>query len=265
MWHKRGVRIFNLQSLHAKVFAFRGAAFIGSSNASVTSRDRLIEAGVWTTERALAESAWAFVEGHCHEEVEENFLKKLTAAYRPPTGYPLQADKAGGGSSRAKKISRGQDEAPLHLINLRPTNFTDAEQAAADRAEASGRKRLGNGLKAALSPFTWPGNPGRFKVGDLVLARVTDTAARSEKVEPWARIVGIHKVRGKDRQAIVTATLPTWKEMELQKFTRAMGNQMTNFLKQGGRSRLATSEERSMVLAVWNDKRAKLMPSSPKT
>lgn len=260
-WHKRGVRVFNLQALHAKVFAFGGSAFIGSSNASVTSRDRLIEAGVWTTEKALAQSAWAFVEEHCNEEVDEEFLKELAAAYRPPTQYPLQGegDAGGGKASGAKKGSREQDEAPLHLIRLYTANWNEAQQAAADRAEANGRKRLDQGFKAEVDTFTWPGAPGRFSVGDLVLARMTDKADGSESVQPWARVIGMHKVRGKDQHAVATATLPAWSEMALSEFTEAAEGLMENFTRPGGRSRLATAEERAKVLQIWRHRKAKLV------
>ena len=260
-WHKRGVRIFNLQALHAKVFAFDGAAFIGSSNASKTSRDRLIEAGVWTTEKALAESAWEFVEEHCNEEVDEEFLKELAEAYRPPTQYPLQGEGSTGGGKGAshRKASREQDEAPLHLIRLYTTNWNEAQQAAADRAEAIGRKRLEQNFKAEVSTFTWPGAPGRFSAGDLVLARMTDKADGTESVQPWARVIGMHKVRGKDQHAVATATLPAWNEMELSEFAEAADGLMKNFIQRGGRSRIATAEERAKVLQIWRHRQAKLV------
>jgi hypothetical protein len=265
VWHKRGVRIFNLQALHAKVFAFQDAAFIGSSNASVTSRDRLIEAGVWSTDKALAAKAWAFVEGHCNEEVDERFLEELAEAYRPPTQYPLHGDSENGADKLAvgKRASREQDEVPLHLIRLYTAKWTEAQQAAADRAEANGRKRLEKDLKAVISSFTWPGAPGRFAVGDLVLARMTDKAAGQEMVRPWARVVGTQKVRGKDQHAVSTATLPAWNEMELPEFINASDGLMENFLKSGGRSRRATTEERATVLRIWKQNRAKLI-STPK-
>lgn len=266
VWHKRGVRIFNLQALHAKVFAFGSSAFIGSSNASVTSRDRLIEAGVWTIEKALAESAWAFVEEHCNEEVDEEFLKELAAAYRPPTQYPLQGEGSTGGGkgSGAKKASREQDEAPLHLIRLYTANWNEAQQAAADRAEANGRKRLEQNFKAEVSTFTWPGAPGRFSVGDLVLARMTDKTDGSESVQPWARVIGMHKVRGRDQHAVATATLPAWKDMELAEFAQAAGGLLENFMQRGGRSRIATADERAKVLRIWRHRQAKLVAGASK-
>lgn len=260
-WHKRGVRIFNLQALHAKVFAFNGSAFIGSSNASVTSRDRLIEAGVWSTDKALAGSAWAFVEGHSNEEVDEQFLQKLAKAYRPPTQYPMHGEneRERGNGSGTKTAKRERDEAPLHLIRLYAASWNDAQQAAVDRAEANGRKRLEQNFKAKLTSFTWPGAPGRFAVGDLVLARMTDRASGSETVQPWARVVGMRKVRGKDQHAVATATLPAWTEVELSEFIQACGGLIENFTKSGGHSRRATAEERAMVLRIWWHKQARLI------
>lgn len=207
-WHRRGVRVFNLQALHAKVFAFHAAAFVGSSNASETSRYRLVEAGIWTTEKALVRSAWDFVEELCAEEVEENFLAELEAAYRPPTLFPMHGETGSNeaASRKAQSSSRAQDEAPMHLIRIYPATFDDAQQSAADQAEAAGRQRIDRKLKAELSSFSWKGAPGRFKVGDLVLARWTDRKGGDERVLPWARVVGIRKVRGKDQHLVATAT-----------------------------------------------------------
>jgi hypothetical protein len=265
-WRKRSVRIFNLQALHAKVFAFGRSAFIGSSNASVTSRDRLVEAGVWTTAKALAESAWAFVEEHCNEEVDEEFLRELAGAYRPPTQYPMQGEGSAsrGKGATARQALREQDEAPLHLIRLYTASWNEAQQAAANRAESSGRKRLNQNFKAEVNTFTWPGAPGRFAVGDLILARMTNKADGLETVQPWSRVIGLHKVRGKNQHAVATATLPAWREMELPDFAKAAGGLMENFIKSGGRSRTATTEERATILRLWRHRQAKLVSDADK-
>lgn len=260
-WHRRGVRIFNLQALHAKVFAFKGAAYIGSSNASVTSRDRLVEAGVWTSNAALVTAAWEFVEQSCAEEVEETFLAKLAEAYRPPHEYPMQGESAGrkGEARSSRRTSRAQDEATLHLVRLYTGAWNDAQQAAADQAEAAGLQRVDEKVKAELSSFKWRGAPSRFAIGDLVLARLTDKQQATDQVLPWARVVGIRKVRGEDQHMVATATLKAWEELSTKDFSKAVGGLMKNFLGDGGRTRVATAEERAAVLNVWKHRNARLI------
>ncbi len=261
VWQRRGVRIFNLQALHAKVFAFSGAAFIGSSNASETSRDRLVEAGVWTTDKALVKHAWDFVEAHCAEEVDEAFLAELEAAYRPPAIYPMhgERDVSKRKGTTAKKQTRTQDEAAMHLLRLYPSTPDEAWERAAEAAEADGQKRVDTRLRAKMDSFSWKGAPSRFKLGDLVLARLTDRATGEDHVLPWARVVAMRKVRGKDDHAVATASFESWDEMTLAAFKRALPALMRDFLGSGGRSRTATSEERAAVLKVWRHRHAQLM------
>ncbi|AWI54799.1 hypothetical protein DEH84_16280 [Aquabacterium olei] len=261
-WHKRGVRIFTLQSLHAKVFAFSGAALIGSSNASETSRDRLLEAGVWSTDKAMAAAAWQFVETHCLEEVDEHFLAELAEAYRPPTTYPLQGEPRPGqaAADKPKTSEREQDEAPLHLLRLYTATYSAAQESASEKAEAQGRARVNASVRAEINTFVWPGARCRFQVGDLVLARSTDRKAAEETVEPWARVVATRKVRGKDEHVIATATIKSWDEMPLDEFRAAMDGLLDNFLGEGGgRSRMANAEERRAILAVWRHRKARLI------
>lgn len=260
-WHKRGIRLFNLQALHAKVFAFGRSAFIGSSNASVTSRDRLVEAGVWTTDKAMAQAAWQFVESHCLEEVDEHFLSEMAAAYRPPTAYPLQGEPRPGTPTKRKPqaADRTQDEAKLHLLRLYAGTYSDAEERAAERAEADGQTRVDASVKAEIETFAWQGAPSHLQIGDLVLARVTDKTSGQETVMPWARVVAIRKVRGEDKHVVATATLPSWQPMALDEFRAAVAGQLENFLRAGGRSRLATASERSAILKVWRHRKSRLI------
>jgi hypothetical protein len=261
VWQRRGVRIFNLQALHAKVFAFSGAAFIGSSNASETSRDRLVEAGVWTKDKSLAKAAWDFVETHCAEEVDEAFLAELAAAYRPPAAYPMhgERDTAKRKVTTAKKQTRTQDEAVMHLLRLYPSTPDEAWGRAAEAAEADGQKRIDSRVRAKVDSFSWKAAPSRFKLGDLVLARLTDRATGKEHVLPWARVVAMRKVRGQDDHAVATASFESWEDMTLAAFKRAVPGLMKDFLGHGGRSRQATHVERAAVLKVWRHRHAQLI------
>lgn len=81
---KKGVRVFSVQNLHAKVFVFGGKAFIGSSNVSMRSADTLKEAVVQISERHVVKAARDFVGSLCLQELGLEALDRLKKLYRPP-------------------------------------------------------------------------------------------------------------------------------------------------------------------------------------
>ena len=53
----RGVAVYSVPNLHAKVFVLGDAAYIGSANVSSSSASRLVEAVIRTTESSLVRAA----------------------------------------------------------------------------------------------------------------------------------------------------------------------------------------------------------------
>jgi hypothetical protein len=81
---KNGVSIFNVTSLHAKIFAFDNTAFVGSSNASRNSRENLIEA-VWRTRnKSQIAAVRQAVDALCFNELSKDDLEYLAKIYKPP-------------------------------------------------------------------------------------------------------------------------------------------------------------------------------------
>src|SRR6266849_1013159 len=64
---RRKATIYSVQNLHAKVFAFDKAIFIGSANASKHSAKTLQEAVFFTTDAAIGRTARGFIKGLCLE------------------------------------------------------------------------------------------------------------------------------------------------------------------------------------------------------
>src|SRR5258705_7884650 len=81
---RRGVVIYSYPSLHAKVYAFDGFAFIGSANASNRSSGILTEAVVKTSDQAVVRGAKGFVKEMCLDELFPGRLDQLQKIYRPP-------------------------------------------------------------------------------------------------------------------------------------------------------------------------------------
>ncbi len=85
---KRGVRVFPMRNLHAKVFAFQGVAFVGSMNASTNSWDgRLLEAAVEVTVKSAVAAARAQVlRWACDKPLDLDDIRELKKHYNPQGG-----------------------------------------------------------------------------------------------------------------------------------------------------------------------------------
>jgi len=81
---KRGVRVFTTPLLHAKVFAFDGVGFVGSTNASTRSRDDLSEAVVRVKDGPTLAEIRNYVEGLAADELTGSDLEWLRKQYSPP-------------------------------------------------------------------------------------------------------------------------------------------------------------------------------------
>lgn len=83
--HKRGVSVFTAPLLHAKVFAFDGVGFVGSTNASVRSRDHLREALVRVADAPTLADIRDYVDGLATDELSKADLEWLGKQYSPPS------------------------------------------------------------------------------------------------------------------------------------------------------------------------------------
>ena len=81
---KRGVRVFAAPLLHAKVFAFDGIGFVGSTNASTRSRDHLSEAVVRVVDASTLAEIRGYVDGVAGDELSKADLEWLKGQYSPP-------------------------------------------------------------------------------------------------------------------------------------------------------------------------------------
>jgi hypothetical protein len=82
--HNRGVDVFSMPLLHAKVFAFDSVGFVGSSNASANSAKRLIEANISISNTKTLKSIREFVMSLSTDSLDNDALDWLEERYRPP-------------------------------------------------------------------------------------------------------------------------------------------------------------------------------------
>ncbi len=86
----KGVAVYSLQRLHAKVFVFDKTAVIGSTNVSKYSREDLTEAVILTTDPWIVEEARDFVKALASrlDAVDRDYLARCQKIYRKPVWEP---------------------------------------------------------------------------------------------------------------------------------------------------------------------------------
>lgn len=78
--------MYSCADLHGKVFLFDGTAIVGSTNVSAKTYTDLHEAALLTREPMAVAAAHEFIEELPKDPVDEKFLKRAEAIYRPPFG-----------------------------------------------------------------------------------------------------------------------------------------------------------------------------------
>jgi hypothetical protein len=121
---KRGVAIYSVPNLHAKVFVLGRAAYVGSANVSSRSESQLVEAVIRTTESGAVRAARKFVQRHCLHQLTPSVLTRLAKVYRPPR-VP--------GGKRGKKPVKDTSLHPtlpsLSLAQLHSAEWSERDQA----------------------------------------------------------------------------------------------------------------------------------------
>jgi hypothetical protein len=82
--HNHGVEVFSMPLLHAKAFAFDSIGFVGSSNASTNSADRLIEANITVVDSKMLKSIREFVRRLSTDFLDDDAFDYLEKHYNPP-------------------------------------------------------------------------------------------------------------------------------------------------------------------------------------
>jgi hypothetical protein len=81
---RKGVAVYSVDNLHAKVVVAGRRAFVGSANVSNRSARHLVEAAIETADPAAVRASRAFVRSLAGEPVTPNFARDRQKLYRPP-------------------------------------------------------------------------------------------------------------------------------------------------------------------------------------
>jgi hypothetical protein len=132
---KKGVRIYSSERLHAKVFVFGKAAFVGSANVSTNSQKALFEAVIRTKNQRTVTLVRQFVREHCLRSIGPKEIKRLSKIYRPPNVRSTKTEKTV--SSTNLRIVRLSD---YELPESREGQFARSEKIAKNKITSATHK-----------------------------------------------------------------------------------------------------------------------------
>ena len=225
---KRGVAIYSVPNLHAKVFVIGRAAFIGSANVSNRSAAQLVEAVIRTTDSRVVRDARQFVLDNCLHELTPTVLKRLAKFYRPPL-IP--------GGKRGKRRTINTASRPtlprLLLAQLCLQDWNDRDQALHDAALTVAKKRREHPRSFKLDSFR---NSGKcpYRRGDVVI-EVTDEGGGSELVSPPGNVLHVRHRRDGNRQvSFVYLEHPARRRRPIKSLAKQLGQGALKRLRRQG-------------------------------
>ena len=199
---RAGVDVHSAADLHAKVFVFRNAVLVGSTNVSKNSAKHWQEATALSTDRRLIKAAREFVLDVAGEPLPLARLKQLARLYQPPKGGPRPTP------SRRKKAGPTPERSRLWAAGLTFDTWDEVDRRQADRARPAARNRLKR--SEALDEFVWTGKEALHLVKGDQVVQVTEDDNRT-RVYPVGTIVGrrTYRVgRRKSLRAVVFLATP---------------------------------------------------------
>ncbi len=229
----RGVAVYSVPNLHAKVFVLGRAAYIGSANVSVRSASQLVEAVVRTTEPSAVGAARQFVQEHCLHALTPTVLKRLSKLYRPPLV---------SGGSRGKKVAGHTLHRPtlprLLLAQLTLEDWSERDQALHDAALPVAERRRQHPQSYELESFRWPGKCP-YQRGDIVV-QITNEGGGSFLAAPPGNVLHVRtRQDGNRKVSFVYLERPVRRRRPVKTLARVLGPGALKRLRRNGMIRNA--------------------------
>lgn len=242
---KRGVAVYSVPNLHAKVFVLGRAAYIGSANVSARSASLLVEAVVRTSEPSAVRAAKQFVQDHCLHALTPTVLKGLAKLYRPPL-IP--------GSKRGKKTAKDIFSRPtlprLLLAQLHLETLSEPDQAIHDAGLVVAKKRREHPRSFELDSFRHTGIC-HYRRRDVVI-QVINEGGGSVLVTPPGEVLHVRTHHAGKRQiSFVYMERPAQRRRPIKALAHTLGRGALKRLRRGGVIRDGAFAQR--LLNSWAD------------
>ena len=242
-YHKRGVTIYKHRGLHAKVVVLPRAAFVGSANASFTSRHARDEAILETTEAGAVQDARDFVLAKACAEafrLDKPQLQALRGIEPDPRRWE--------GSDKREPVDLPERVDRLFVESMVLEEYTkSSNKIIKDDRRGVGAEvsKMGPGLY--LEGNEWNAeDAGRLKKGDWIL-RVNENG----RVDAPAQVVEIKP--STKRWSVVWLASPRSATKSLR--LSAIGNKVVQSVHENGGSKWVKGEDTVHLLAKFKKQR----------
>jgi PLD-like domain len=214
---KRGVIIYSVANLHAKIYVFDSSAFVGSANVSNNSAGTLIESMVNTTDPTIVRSAKSFVDSLCLDELSPSTLDRLQKIYKPPRipkdARPKRGTVTGSAQANLRRLFLTQ------LVRHEPPKGSEAAQERGLKAAMSRRK---HGRTYEMQDFNWYGK-ATFQRDDKIIQVIKEDDGR-RLIDAPADIIHMHRwQRNGRRVTFVYLEVPKVRRISLEKLAKRLG------------------------------------------
>ena len=225
----KGVEVFSVRNLHAKVFVVGRTVFVGSANVSQRSASQLVEAVIRSSEKQLVASAKEFVLENCSDPLSPSALKKLQKLYKPP--------KIAGGKRGKKSPKQSSSRASLKRLVLarlqENVELTDQEEKWSAASQAQAKKRQKHPRSFILEDFKWSGGCS-FKTGDILI-QVTKTQNGEFLVSPPGEVLTTRPYKSKRGVVrFIYLERPNQKRVNLKTVVKCLGRDSKSKLGRSG-------------------------------
>lgn len=222
------VLVYSVANLHAKVFVFGRMVFIGSTNASGSSADTLIEAVIRTTDRNSVADAREFVQSQCLVELGPAELDRLQKLYRPPKRL------VGRRMAGAQPPRRNQSQLPrLHLAHLELSDPPEDSEETAQEGREEAKSKMEHPRRHDLDEFFWHGRCA-FRERDQVM-QLTKGTGGAVLVHPVATVLNTREwSNGRASYTFVYLESPKLRRKGLDVVTTQLGRGSKKALRKNG-------------------------------
>jgi hypothetical protein len=242
--HKKGVEVFSVMNLHAKVYVTGSNAFIGSANASQHSAGTLIETLLQTTEPQAVKQSRQFVETLCLQSLGPEQLKALVNIYRPPN---LPGGRPGKHPVPKKTVK--PELAEVYLAQLDQDGpWPDDEEELRDSGWTTAKRvRKHRANTHEVEEFRWAGNCG-FRQGQQVIQILGEQNGETW-VYPPGHVLHVRK-HPKKNVSYVYVEYPDRRRKSLKNLASKLGRGALTKLRRNGS--VKNQDFAHALLKAWN-------------
>jgi hypothetical protein len=211
---KLGVRIYQRDILHAKIYLFGNKVVICSSNLSKHSKSVLDEAGMLTNDPAVVKEVRQWFNERLGEPVTPGWLEHCEEVYKPPKGGVPSSKRKTDSSQRRVWIIFGQSAV-----------FPEFEEKSRLLGHKNAKKHLEKPKKHNIEEWRFGQElvfTREVKLGDLVIQVTRDDKGSPYKVRPHGRVLGKKSFKNKNGTFVTYLYLEmpkNYRQMKLETFT----------------------------------------------